>query len=131
MCPKDRCVSVFSYLSCLIGSVLKCLCDCDTLCLCPLLEVRGQANKVNVSSCRKDQHQHLESKCPSVLSRGLARGSCQLRLISGHPFAEFTIFFLEQQDLDTCTRPFVCLVLLCILACLGGPEQLVDGVTGI
>lgn len=129
MCPKDRPVSVFRYLSCLIVSVsvifLKCLCDCDTLSLCTPLEVRGQANKVNVSSCRKDQHQHLESKCPSVLSRGLVHP------ISSHPFAEFAMFFLEQQDLDTCTCPFICLVLLCILACLNSPEQLVDRVTGI
>lgn len=109
VCPLDCCVLVFSYLSCLTGSVsviFKCLCDCDTLCLRPPLELRGQASKVNASSHHKDQHQQPDRvKCPY-------RSLSQTRIRVTPSVTNFwPPFYSKVQPqtaglvLDTCTRP--------------------------
>lgn len=105
-CVSHRllCVGVYSYLPCLIGSVsviFKCLCDCDTLCLRPPLEVRGQANKVNVSSCHKDQHQHLGSSALAFTLTDLHQGHIQRD--------SFLATFLQSSPSNSRTCPGHCL----------------------
>lgn len=108
VCPLDCCVLVFSYLSCLTGSVsvlFKCLCDCDTLCLRPPLELRGQASKVNASSHHKDQHQQPGVKCPH---RSLSQTRIRVAPSVTHFWPPFYSRFQPQTAglvLDTCTRP--------------------------